>query len=141
MTPPGRRRRGIHGLLSVAMLTGFSLAGASILFAVLSDYADIATSSPRCGISDVLLHGTGTDRAYFAATVHNLGSVPIESVNATFADPDGDRHGFVGQNVSIPPGGSWGASDSFQASVGDSGIRTVYAAAAFEDGSVAHCIM
>jgi len=141
MTPPGRRRRGIHGLLSVAMLTGFSLTGASLLFVALSDHADIATSSARCGISDVLLHGTGPDRAYFAVTIHNLGSVPVGSVNATFADPDGDRHGFTGQKIRIPPGGAWSDSGSFQASVGDSGIRTVYASAAFEDGSVAHCIM
>ena len=135
---PNSRRRGIHTLISVSMLIGFTIVMAGILLAVLSEYGAISTNNAECALSGVSIHDVG-DRAYFVMTLYNIGSGTIISANVTFIDDDGIEHGFVNDSLSVASGDIWSDMGSFPASVLDQKYA-VRASAVSVDGSIIKCI-
>ena len=135
---PNSRRRGIHTLISVSMLIGFTIVMAGILLVVLSEYGEISTNNAECVLSGVTIHDVG-DRAYFVMTLHNIGSNDIISANVTFIDDDGIERGFVNDSLRIVPGGMWRDMESFSASISDQKYVTM-ASVISDEGSITRCI-
>jgi len=132
-------RSGIHALLSVSMLIGFTMFGAALLLATLSDFVDISAGNVQCGISDARVYKTAPGRAYFTATLYNLGSMPIHEISITFADQNSKIHGLVNYPATILPGETFSMRDSFAASVSEDRNPNITAAAVFDDDSVIQC--
>ena len=146
--PPGgpyifllRRRRGIHSLVAVSMLTGFAVMVSGALLAVLSDYGEISTHGAQCTVSGATLHSTGDGMAYFVAGIRNMGSGTVTAANVTFTDDHGVSYGFASDALSVPPGQVWDESGSFPASVSGTGDYPIRATAAFDDGSITVCFV
>ena len=135
---PNSRRRGIHTLISVSMLIGFTIVMAGILLVVLSEYGAISTNNTECALSGVSIYDVG-DRAYFVMTLHNIGSNAIISANVTFIDDSGIEHGFANDSLSIVPGGLWSDMGSFSASVSDQKYVTK-ASIVSDEGSITRCV-
>ena len=134
---PNPRRRGIHTLISVSMLIGFTIVMAGILLVVLSEYGAISTNNTECVLSGVSIHDVG-DRAYFVMKLHNIGSNTIISANVTFVDDNGIEHGFVNDSLVIAPGGMWSNMGSFSASISEQEYL-VRASTVSEDDSIIEC--
>ena len=137
-----KSRRGIHTLLSVVMLIGFTLVGASLLLVVLFEYGDIATNNASCAISDASVYRTGTQSAYFTATLHNLGSISIHKIDIVLISENDGSVEIVNRAVDLAFGQSLDVMKSFSISSGllDAKSGLVLASAIFEDGSRADCI-
>jgi len=132
-------RSGIHALLSVSMLIGFTMFGTVLLLATLSDFVDVSTGNVQCGISDAHVYQTAPGQVYFTATLHNLGSIPIHETSITFADASSSAHGLVHHPVVIPPGHTFSVRDSFAASISEDRNPNIMASAVFGDDSVIQC--
>ena len=111
---------------------------AAAVASVLTGQVDNITGSIGCEISDVVLHGTGAGRAYFAASIYNTGTVTVDSAAVRFLDDDGAVHGLNG--TALAPGDSWKPSGTFAASVTNS-AHMVRATVTSGDGSVEECGM
>ena len=132
-------RRGVHVLLSVSMLIGFSLAGAALLYVVLSDYSDTATHSTACVVSDVSLYKTGPGLGYFMGTLHNLGSVPMDSMALSLIGKSVDD--IIVRDVMVEPGQSLRIMESVRLSHDDMTGGKMILSVTFSDGSRADCTM
>lgn len=133
-----RNRRGVHSLIAVSMLIGFTLIGAGMLFAVLVDYRDVSLNTSECSLSNLSLHIVGDSRAYFIASLHNLGSGVITSATIIFTDDSGIEHGFSDDSLVIDPGYTWDVMDTFPASISKKDY-VVNAMAITIDGSTIVC--
>ena len=129
-------RRGIHSLVAVSLLIGLASVMAAAVASVLMVQVDNLTGSIGCEISDIVLHETGAGRAYFAASIHNTGTVTVDSAAVRFLDDDGAVHGLNG--TALGPGDSWKPSGTFAASVADP-AHMVRATVTSGDGSVEEC--
>lgn len=133
-----KTRRGVHSLIAVSMLIGFTLVGATILSAILVDYRDISLNSADC-YSDVSLYGVGENRAYLVVSLRNLGSEIMTSANIMFVDDFGLSHGFANDSLEISPGQTWKKMDSFSASVSPDTKYVIRILATMHDGSMIDC--
>jgi len=132
-------RSGIHVMLSVSMLIGFTMFGAVLLLATLSDFVDISAGNVQCGISDAHVYPTAPGRVYFTATLHNLGSTPIHEASIMFTDASSNTHGLVNHPVMIPPGETFSVRDSFAATISEDGNPSIMVSATFDNNSVIQC--
>ena len=133
------KRRGIHSLVAVCALIGFVLGMSAVLFVVLSEYVGITSNSTDC-LAETSLHVTGENRAYYAATLRNLGTGTITSVDVTFVDDDGTKHGFYNDTVTIAAGEIWSDdNDSVVAKLLSGKSYATRATVIFDDGSMVEC--
>ena len=132
------RRRGVHALVAVSLLTGFSMAGGAVLLVVLADYRDASINSAGCILSGFNLHDTGRGTAYLVGSVHNTGSSDTASVRVVLVDDLGDGHEIWGP-PGVPPGGTWDILEPVEASISPGSTYHVVAAVSMSDGSEASC--
>ena len=131
-------RRGVHALVAVSLLAGFSMAGGAVLLVVLADYRDASINSAGCILSGFGLHDTGRGTAYLVGTVHNTGSSDTASVRVVLVDDLGGKHEIGGPLV-VPPGGTWDMLEPVGASISPGSTYHVVAAVSMSDGSEAGC--
>ena len=132
------RRRGVHALVAVSLLAGFSMAGGAVLLAVLADYRDASINSAGCILSGFGLHDTGRGTAYLVGVVHNTGSSDTASVRVVLVDDLGDGHEIWGP-AGVSPGGTWDVLEPVGASISPGSTYHVVAAVSMSDGSEAGC--
>ena len=131
-------RRAVHGLLSVAMLAGMSLALAGAVAAVMSDASDVASREARCQVWRAEIHATSNSASYAAVSAANLGSAPWASASASFAGDGGAPARLAGEGP-VPAGGSWRAAGPLAVQVSPGGEYLVLVSASAVDGSEALC--
>lgn len=131
-------RRAVHGLLSVAMLAGMSLALAGAVAAVMSDASDVASREARCQVWRAEIRATSDSASYAAVSAANLGSVPWDSASASFAG-DGGAPARLAAEGPVPAGGSWRAAGPVAAQVSPGGEYLVLVSVSAVDGSEALC--
>ena len=131
-------RRGVHALVAVSLLAGFSMAGGAVLLVVLSDYRDASINSAGCILSGFNLHDTGRGTAYLVGAVHNTGSSDTASVRVVLVDDLSDRHEIRGP-PGVPPGGVWDVLEPVGASISHGLTYHVVATVLMSDGSEAGC--
>ena len=135
------QRRGIHSLVAVSMLIGFTITMAGMLFYVLDDHAGIAVSNSACTLHNVSLHSTGNTGAYFVASLHNIGHDTVTSVNFTIVvgDGGGKDHKFSTGPMELASGQTWDEKRSIPVPVSSGGDYLVYALAQTDSGSAVQC--
>ena len=135
------QRRGVHGLVAVSMLIGFTVAMAGMLFHVLNDYTDIATSNSACMLHNVSLHDTGNNNAYFMASLHNLGQDTITSVYFTVAGAGSTAHEFNTGQIELAAGQIWDEKTPVPIKISDSTDYLIHALAHTDSGSAVRCFV
>ena len=68
------KRKGVHSLIAVCMLSGMSIVMGGLLLGVLGEYAEVLERGTECTIHNVSLYDIVGDRAYLAVSVYNMGS-------------------------------------------------------------------
>ena len=126
--------RAVHGLMSVAMLAGMSLALAGALAAVASEMAGIAARDAGCQIWRADIYSVSNSTAYLSVSASNTGSVAWSSASAHLA---GAGPGLPGGPAA--PGGAWEAAGPVAALVAPGEQYLVRVSVAAEDGSEAVC--
>ena len=132
-------RLGIHGFMEVSMLIGFAIVMAGAVLAMLSDTIGNTTNTIECVLSDILLYKTGAGRAYFAASVSNVGSDTITSANVTFFDDGGRMYGFYNDTLAIKPGQTLEETGSFLADITPRNHYMIGAFVSSGYGSMSEC--
>ena len=132
-----KTRRGIHGLVAVCLMIGFSIAGAGLLLGVFSEYASVVSNNHAC-LLDGIIYDTGENKAFFVISLYNLGSRDIILVNVTFTDSNGNLVSFSNDSLLIASGDTWEKRDSIVASINENNY-TMHALAVADDGSVVSC--
>ena len=135
---PADTRRGIHGHVEVSLLIGFAIVMAGVSLAVLADTADNAANTAGCMLSEVLLYKTGTGKAYFAATLYNMGSSTITSADVVLFDDAGSQHELHNGTLAIGPGQAREDAGSFRAVIVP-GDRYMVGASASSAAGLAEC--
>ena len=135
------QRRGVHSLVAVSMLIGFTVAMAGMLFHVLNDYTDIATSNSACMLHNVSLHDTGNNNAYFVASLNNLGHDTITSVYFTVAGTGNADHEFNTGQIELASGQMWDEKTPVPIKISGNTDYLIHALAYTDSGSTVRCFV
>ncbi len=94
MITSSKKRRGISGLMQVAMIIGIVIIFAGILFAFASDIFEIQTTADSISLRKVFVQKVG-EEAYLSASIRNVGTSAIDSVSVdVLVDTDTNTTGI-----------------------------------------------
>lgn len=123
-------RRAVHGLLSVALLSGMSLALAAALASVAGSALDAQSRDARCEIWHAGITKMSDSAAYASVRAAGLGSAGLESASAQFRDGAGELRSLAMSES----GGTWAAGALLPASVSAGDWYAVTVRASSPDG-------
>ena len=98
-----KKRRGISGLMQVAMIVGIVIIFAGVLFAFAGDIFDIQTVADSVSLQKIFVQNVG-DETYLSVNAKNTGNSEITSlVVVVLADTDTATNGVQPFVTSITP--------------------------------------
>ena len=98
-----RKRRGISGLMQVAMIVGIVIIFAGILFAFAADIFDVQTVAGSVSLQKVFVQQVGAE-SFLSVNIKNTGNSDITTIEARLMiDTDPDTAGIQPFVASITP--------------------------------------
>ena len=98
-----KKRRGISGLMQVAMIVGIVIIFAGVLFTFAGDLFDVQTATGAISVQKVFLQKVGSD-TFVSVNVKNTGNSDIDSLDVeVMVDTDSVSSGVQPFTKSISP--------------------------------------